>query len=157
MALHDDVRKLASNPTLRDIDPEGLRLIAFSAETRILRAGDTLFRTGDTSDGGYVVLSGTISLRMGDAAPVIVGPPALIGDSALITETVRHATASAVEPSSVLKISRTLFRRVLSEYPDSAERLRATLAARLSGLGEDLAHIRSESFSIDPRFEGFEP
>ena len=150
MALHDDVRSLASNPTLRDIDPEGLRLIAFSAEARILRAGDVLFQAGDTSDGGYVVLSGVIALETTNAPAVIVRPPGLIGDSALITETIRSATAIAREPSSVLKISRALFRRVLSEYPDSAEKLRRTLGARLADLSDDLARLRANGFAPNP-------
>lgn len=142
MALHDDVRNLASNPTLRDLDADALRLIAFSAETRILRAGDVLFRIGDASDAGYVVLSGAIALETTGAPATIVRAPALIGDSALITETVRSATALAREPSSVLKISRALFRRVLSEYPDSAARLRKTLADRLLALRRDLDAVR---------------
>lgn len=138
MALHDDVRNLASNPTLRDIEPEGLRLIAFSAETRILRAGDVLFRSGDPSDGGFVVMSGLIGIEAGGVPPLLVGPPALIGDTALIAETSRHATATARAPSSVLKISRALFHRVLEEFPESALRLRRTLSRRLLDLGAEL-------------------
>lgn len=142
MALQDDVRNLASNPTLRDLDADALRLIAFSAETRILRAGDVLFRQGDVSDGGYVVLSGGIAMETGGGPATIVRAPALIGDSALLTETVRSATALAREPSSVLKVSRALFRRVLSEYPDSAARLRQTLVERLLALRGDLDAVR---------------
>ena len=142
MALHDDVRNLASNPTLRDLEPDALRLIAFSAETRILRAGDILFRRGEPSDGGFVVLSGAISLETGDSLASIARPPALIGDSALIAETVRPCTALAREPSSVLKISRSLFHRVLSEYPDSALRLRRSLGGRLLTLRDDLEAYR---------------
>jgi CRP-like cAMP-binding protein len=145
MALVDDVRDLARNPTLRDLEPEALRLIAFSAETRILRAGDILFRRGDVSDGGYVVLSGSIALETGGPA-TIVRAPMLLGDAALITETSRPATALAREPSSVLKISRTLFHRVLTEYPDSAVRLRRTLANRLDALSQDLDMLRIDAF-----------
>lgn len=145
MALVDDVRDLARNPTLRDLEPEALRLIAFSAETRILRAGDILFRRGDASDGGYVVLSGSIALEA-DGPATIARAPMLLGDTALITETRRPATALAREPSSVLKISRALFHRVLTEYPDSAARLRRTLADRLDVLGQDLDMLRIDAF-----------
>jgi CRP-like cAMP-binding protein len=145
MALVDDVRDLARNTTLRDLDPEALRLIAFSAETRILRAGDVLFERGDISDGGYVVLSGSIALAA-DGEPAIARPPMLIGDTALIASTQRPATATAQEPTTVLKISRTLFHRVLAEYPDSAVRLRQTLAARLIALGQDLDAARAGVF-----------
>jgi CRP-like cAMP-binding protein len=144
MTLQDDVRNLARNPTLSDIDPEGLRLIAFSGETRILRKGDVLFRIGDPSDGGYVVFSGTIALE-GRGGALILEPPALIGDAALIAETICQATATAREPSSVLRISRALFHRVLSEYPDSAARLHRTLTERLKALAHDLDSVRTGS------------
>ena len=141
MALEDDVRNLAHNPTLRDLEPEALRLLAFSAETRILRAGDVLFRRGQASDGGYVLLSGSIALEA-EGPATIVRPPTLLGDSARIIETRRPATALAREPSGVLKISRPLFHRILSEYPDSAVRLRRTLRDRLIGLSGDLDAVR---------------
>ena len=128
MALQDDVRDLASIPTLRDLGPDALRLIAFSGETRILRAGDVLFRRGEMSDGGFVVLSGAVTLETGRGQPTV--------------DTVRPATATAREPSSVLRISRALFRRVLGEYPHGASRLRQTLASRLVALQGDLDALR---------------
>lgn len=138
MALQDDVRSLASNPTLRDLEPDALRLIAFSAEKRELRAGDILFRMGEISDGGYVVLSGSLTLEAGNGPATVAYPPALIGDSALIAETARPCTAVALEPSSIMAISRGLFQRVLTENPESAVRLRRLLATRLLALSEDL-------------------
>ena len=133
MGLEDDIRKLSRIPAFAGIEPEALRLIAFSAETRILRAGDVLFRRDEISNDGFVVLAGSIAMdASGDGVVTarIVRPPALIGDLALLTQTRRSATAIAREPSTVLRISRLLFRRVLHEFPDSAERLRQSLAAR---------------------------
>ncbi len=142
MALGDNVRDLARNATLGDLGPEALRLIAFSAETRFLRAGDILFRRGDASDGGYLIVSGSLVLEA-DGPVTIARPPSLVGDVALLVATLRPATALAREPSSVLKISRDLFRRVLGEYPDSAARLRASMAERLRVLGTDLDGMRA--------------
>ena len=145
MALHDTVRAMASVPALAALDPEALRLIAFSAETRILRAGDVLFNEGEPSDCGYVVLSGMISLANGGGPAIHVGPPTLIGEAAMIVETLRPADARAREPSSVLKISRSLFHRVLSEYPDGASRVRRIVAERLLTLQGDLDTLRQET------------
>ena len=106
MGLEDDIGKLARIPAFAAIEPEALRLIAFSAETRILRAGDVLFRRDEMSNGGFVVLAGSIAMdASGDgAAPArIVRPPGLIGDLALLTQTRRPATAIAREPSTVLR------------------------------------------------------
>ena len=143
MALQDNVRNLAANPTLRDLEADALRLIAFSAETRILRAGDTLFRRGDPSDAGFLVLSGAIALEAASGPATIVRAPTLIGESALVTETNRAATAQAREPSSVLRITRVLFHRVLDEYPDSAAKLFHTLLDRLHGLTAELDALRA--------------
>ena len=129
MALQDDVRTLMSLPAFQHLDPEAVRLIAFSAETRILRAGDMLFRRGDSSDGGFAVLSGAIGLAVSFGRETLVRAPALIGELALVTETTRPATAIAREPTSVLKVPRTLYRRILAEYPESAERVRAVAGA----------------------------
>ena len=143
MALQDNVRNLAQNPTLRDLQPDALRLIAFSAETKILRTGDVLFRRGDDSDAGFVVLSGAVALDTGIGPATLVRAPTLIGESALVTETTRGATATAREPSSVLRITRALFHRVLAEYPESAARLHAILTHRLVGLADELETIRT--------------
>ncbi len=141
MALEDDVATLARNAIFATLAPEALRLLAFSAETRVLRAGDILFRRDEPSNGGFVVLSGSIALDASDhgvSATRIVRPPALIGEIALLARTNRPATAIAREPSNVLRISQPLFRRVLSEDPGGAERLRQALAARLSRFTAEL-------------------
>jgi CRP-like cAMP-binding protein len=143
MALDDDVRNLARNSAFAELEPEALRLLAFSAETRILRAGDVLFRRGDIADAGFVVLSGSIALTTQDdgrAAERILGPQSLIGDLAMITETQRPVTAVAREPSSVLKISRALFHRILQEFPVSAARLRQQMAKNLEAFVAELMH-----------------
>ena len=63
-----------------------------------------------------MVLSGLIGLAAA-GAETLVRPPALLGELALVAETRRPATATAREPTSVLKVSRTLYRRILAEYP----------------------------------------
>ncbi|WP_374308647.1 cyclic nucleotide-binding domain-containing protein [Methylocella sp.] len=145
MALDDDVAKLARNPVFAPLSADALRLLAFSAETRPLRAGDVLFRRDEPSTCGFLILSGSIALdSAGDgAASRILRPPALIGEIALLTTTTRPATAIAREPSSVLRITQPMFRRVLSEYPESAERLRQALASRLDGFIAELERIWS--------------
>jgi len=149
MGLEDDIAKLTRNATFAALEPDALRLIAFSAETRILRAGDILFRRDEPSNGGFVVLSGSIALDASDlgvATARIARPPTLIGDLALLTQTLRPATAIAREPSSVLRISRHLFHRVLNEFPASAERLRRALASRLDEFTRELDAVRRSAF-----------
>ena len=142
MGLQDDVRNLSSLPAFGELEPDALRLLAFSAETRILRTGDTLFRTGDPSDGAYVVRSGSFTVAPEVGSATILRAPALVGEVALLVETARPATLTAREPSSVLKISRVLFRRILSEFPSSAVQMRRSMARRLAALQRDFNSVR---------------
>src|SRR6478609_6355020 len=111
MSLEDDMALLARVAMLAGMERDALRLLAFAAETRQLRAGDVLFRKGDVSDGGYVVASGAIAMIEDDAstADAIIWAGGLIGEVALITETRRPATAIAREPTTVLRLSRAMF------------------------------------------------
>jgi CRP-like cAMP-binding protein len=146
VSLDNDIRQLALAPIFDGLDFEARRLLAFSAETKILRAGDVLFRRGEKSDCGYFVLKGSIALDFsgdGGRAVMIVGPNRLVGERALLAETDRPATAIAREPSTVLKIARHLFLRVLNEYPQAAEQIRRAFAARLAGFVDELSRMPS--------------
>lgn len=138
MALNDYVQQLTKIGLFKSMTMEAVRLIAFSAEARILRPGDVLFQEGEAADGGYVVLSGALALTRADTNAQLVGPGALIGEMALITEMERYATATAQEVTGVLRISRSLFHRILQEFPDSAAGLQAEFAERLREVSENL-------------------
>lgn len=120
MALDDDIANLRRIPLFEDFEVEALRLLTFSAETKLLRAGDALFRRGEPSDGGYILTNGSIALEKHDdgrPADKVLRPFALIGETALITETTRPVTAIAREPATILKITRALFLRILEDFP----------------------------------------
>lgn len=148
MALDQDMDILALQPLLGLLPREALRLLAFAAETRFLRAGDILFRKNETADGAYIVVSGAIALdARDDGAPAmaIAGPGYLLGETALFAEIERPATAIAREMSTVMKLRRSVMARVLAEFPDAAVALRAALSERVRSLSRELA-------GLQPRF-----
>lgn len=152
MSIDEGFRRLSRIALFSELEPEALRLIAFSAETRILRAGDILFHRGEPSDGGFIVLSGEIALYNDAAtrsADAIIGPEGLVGEIALITDTHRPVTAIASEASTVLKVPRSLFHRVLQEFPRSAARVRAAMANRLASFVSELGAFRSRAGASD--------
>ena len=152
MALEDDIAILVQASLFELLDRDALRLVAFAAENRVLRAGDVLFRRGDRSDGGYVVSRGAIALdARDDGAPAafIAGPGALIGQAALFARIARPATATAREPSTVIRISPSLMRRVLEEFPHAAVAMRDAMAAELERLAEGLEGVRRRLLAID--------
>ena len=152
MALDQDMALLARQPLLSLMDRDALRLLAFAAESRILRAGDVLFRAGEPSDGAVLVVSGAVALTAKDDGKhdvEIVGPGALIGELALFTSVPRQVTAIAREPTQVMRLPRSVMRRVLGESPDSAEAIAAAIGARLQGFVGELSAVQDALEAID--------
>lgn len=145
MSLEAQIKTLARVPIFSSLEPDALRLIAFAAETRELAAGDLLFRQGESSDGGYVVTSGSVTLNSSDnttAAGKIIGPGTLLGELGLLISTKNSTTAIARENTTLLKISRRLFLRTLDASPISALQLRKARARELATLSAELEKAR---------------
>lgn len=139
MRLDDVIDLLRALPLFRNVDSEALRLLAFSAVRRQLRAGDILFRRGDAAEGGYLVISGEIVLDQGDnGAPssLVFGPGTLIGQMALFTLLQRPATAIARDASAVLVFTRELMLKVLDSHPRAATQLKEALAREVRDFAE---------------------
>jgi len=157
MALEDDIAVLTRAPLFGLLEIDAVRLIAFAAETRTLRAGEVLFRKGDRADGAFVVVRGAIALdgrEDGSPAAFVAEPGAVIGQNALFLRGLRPATATARESSSVMRISPTLVRRVLEEYPHAAGVLHQAMVKDLIGLSGGLERVRQQLLAIEGGEEG---
>ncbi len=137
MSIEDDVALLERVPTLRLLGTTALRMVAIGSEQRDLARGDVLFSVGDDADAGFVVQRGALRVEDG-GAEIIAGPGALIGELALIVAMRRPSSAVAIEHSSVIRVARSLFQRVLESDPAAARRLRDELATRTSQLASDI-------------------
>jgi CRP-like cAMP-binding protein len=62
----------------------------------------------------------------------------LIGELALIAAMQRPATATAIDHSSVIRVARSLFQRVLESDPAAARRLRDEFASRTSQIASEM-------------------
>lgn len=152
MALEDDIATLSQAPLFNLLEKDALRLVAFASETRSYREGDVLFKKGDRSDGGYVVTRGAIALDAaedGSPAVFVAGPGALVGQAALFARVERRATATAQEPSTIIRVTPSLMRRVLEEFPDAAAAIHEVMAEELTRLTEGLERVRQQLLAID--------
>ena len=138
MALDDDIRILERVRLLEGFTSEQLRLLAFGAETMRLKAGRELFQEGAPADCAFVVASGTVELYRDIAGRRVIigtaGPASLLGELALITGTNRLTGAVAATDVEVIRLNRSLFRRILEEYPDVAATLHARIASEMHAL-----------------------
>lgn len=148
MAIEQDIDALRQVLMFSELNADQLRLLAFSAETVKLATNEILFQEGDVAGSGFVVTQGEIQLiQRGSGQAVSVGhlgPGDVVNELALISETLRPATAIATQPSQVIKIRRSLFRRFITEYPDIAVRLETSLRDRLQQTIDQLKQARQK-------------
>jgi CRP-like cAMP-binding protein len=145
MGLDDDIAFFEQVPIFAALDKQALRILAIGAETRQLSSGAVLFYAGELADGGYIVQEGTLQLEPGTFAEgkeITVGPGTLVGELALLTDAVCQSTAIAKEPVTVIRISRSLFRKMLEGYPAAAVTLREMLSGRLEAWMRELGTVK---------------
>ena len=135
MALEDDMAVLARVALFTTLGSDELRLIAFGAEPHELAKGRLLCRSGETADGAFVLMSGSLA-RIGENSEQVerrfTEPGTLVGELSLLTRCAWQSTIMAETNCRLLRLPRALFRRILEEYPKAAFELRERLTADLS-------------------------
>jgi CRP-like cAMP-binding protein len=145
VSIEDDIAFLERVPALSILGRDALRILAIGSESRYVHEGSALFGEGEDADSAFVVQEGSFDLvsEKSALAPAEAGPGTLIGELALLTETKRPAAAIAREPSSVVRIPRQLFLKMLEGYPDAAVRMRDALATRVNQAAGELTRVRA--------------
>jgi CRP-like cAMP-binding protein len=153
MTIEDDIAFFERVPTLGLLGRDALRILAIGAESQYVHGGEILFQAGDEADTAFVIQEGRFSLASGlagdSAGPMVVGRGSLIGELALLIDSKRAATATALEPSTVLRIPRNLFLKVLDGFPDVARKLREVLLRRNDQSTTDIFGVRTKLDSAD--------
>ena len=152
MTIEDDIAFFERVPILHLLGRGALRILAIGAESRYVHGGEVLFSAGDQAEGGYVVQEGAFSLTSQRSdEDVTVGPGTLLGELALFAESERVATATATEPSTVLRIPRSLFLKTLESFPEAARKLRDILASRADMSLREIQRVREALEQHDAR------
>jgi CRP-like cAMP-binding protein len=143
MALEDDIVIFQHVPTFAVLGKQALRILAIGAESRTLQSGAVLIRAGDRTDAGFLVQQGSLLLEQSDEKEsYTIGAGALLAELALFTDVISPVTATAQEPTTVLRISRSLFHKTLEGYPIAAKKLRDTIARRVDAWTQDLTAMQ---------------
>lgn len=125
----------ASDPLFRGLDGETLRDLDAASETVELPLGSTLFAQGDPGDAMYLLVAGRIDVRLqrdGHASTIdVVEPPALLGETALMTGRPRSASLVAREASVLRRLPVDAFERLAARHPILLERLEEHTRPRL--------------------------
>ncbi|MCE7987704.1 MAG: hypothetical protein DYG89_41600 [Caldilinea sp. CFX5] len=124
---------------------------ALHAELEVvyLAANQLLFRQGDPGDSLYVLVAGrlTIEIQQPTGATLVVdeaAPYQLIGEMALLTGQSRGATVTAVVESTLLRLAKAGFERLLLRHPTLIDHLTQSMLPRLRQ--QQLLHILTNLF-----------
>lgn len=125
----------ATVPLFAGTDAASLRDLDAASETLELAAGAPLFAQGDPGDAMYLLVEGRLDVRLtrdGQATSIdVLAPPALLGETALLTGRPRSAGIVALEPARLVRLPADAFARVADRHPELLRRLEAHIRPRL--------------------------
>ena len=139
--LIEKVMILKGSEFFRFFPGSDLAGVASLADVRHVEANEVVFEQGDEGDAFYVVVQGAIRISRGSTVFATLGPREGFGEMAILDRETRSATATAVEDTTLLRLDRDSFDRVVEANPVVArgiyrvltERLRNTLAKVAAG------------------------
>ena len=135
MSIKEEVEVLRNIPLFAKLEPAKLKLLAFTGERMNFNAGQELFHQGDQGDAMYVILAGTADVLIdspgGQIRVAELKRNNFVGDMAILCDVPRTATITAREPLTTLKISKDMFYRLVTEFPQMAIEMMRELAHRL--------------------------
>ena len=111
--------------------------------TRAYRNKQVVFSQGDAADAVFYVERGKVKLtvvstRGKEAVIGVLEQGSFFGEGCLAAQPLRMSTASAIQPSSIIRVGKSTMVRVLHREPDFAELFTAYLLSRNVRIEEDL-------------------
>jgi CRP/FNR family transcriptional regulator, cyclic AMP receptor protein len=94
-------------------------------------AGAQIIDRGTVEDWLFVVADGRVRVHVGDRTVVEVGPGGVVGELAVLSPAPRSASATAMEPSLLLRLRRDPFEELLDDRPEIARAVIEALARML--------------------------
>jgi NTE family protein len=125
---------LRNVPVFAGLAPRMLEHVAALASEVGLARGEFLFRQGEPADGVYVVRVGHLEvLQDGDSSQAIntLTRGAVLGELALLSESVRSASVRALRDTELVKIDKRSFDSLLHAEPELALSLTRVLSTQL--------------------------
>ncbi len=144
IAVSEERIDLADSALGHGLAATDLQHLAACLQARHYAAGDAVFRSGDLGRSLFIVVHGTVSIRLGQSGKRLAafGPGVVFGEMALLEGKPRSADAVADAATELLELSDAAFTDLCQQQPALANHLLRnlgiTLADRLRQTTEDL-------------------
>ena len=149
MSLNEEVQILRNIPLFARMDASKLKLLAFTSERMTFPGGDILFRQGELADCAYIVIGGDAEVLVdtpkGQVCVATLGRNDIVGEIAILIDVPRTATVRAKTDLTTLRISKDLFFRLVTEFPQMAIEIMRELAHRLEKTTSQLREAMSRA------------
>ena len=100
-------------------------------EHELFHAGQTVFKEGDPGEVMYGIQEGEVEIRIGSEPVVTLGPGAILGEMALVSNEPRSATAIAKTDCRLVPISKKRFEFMVQQTPFFATEVMRVMAENL--------------------------
>jgi CRP/FNR family cyclic AMP-dependent transcriptional regulator len=104
---------LLETPMFEKLEPSEIMEIIHIVEVEIHKAGDIIFREGDTGDAWYVLYHGAVDVlkhgASGEKKITSLGPQSCFGEISILDGSPRSATIRVAEDSVVFRVPRDAF------------------------------------------------
>lgn len=148
MGVNDEVEVLKKVPFFAKVDPAKLKLLAFTSERMSFKPDQLICKQGDMGDAAFIILDGQADVLLEtDDGPIKVasfGPNDIVGEIAILIDVPRTATVKATETTTTLKITKDLFFRMISDFPEISVEVMRVLAQRLDRTNTQLREARGQ-------------
>ena len=148
MSLNEEVDVLRNIPMFSNIESSKLKLLAFTSERLTFQKGQLVCEQGDVGESMYVIVGGDvdviINLPTGPLTVASMRKNDFFGELALLCDVPRTATIQATSELTTLRISKDLFYRLATEFPQMAIEVMRVIAQRLVQTTSDLQQTKNE-------------
>ena len=109
-----------------------------STESRIVHAGEHIFRQGEAGTEMFLVKSGAVDIRRGNKTLETVEAGGIFGEMALIDGSPRSADAIAHTDAEIFPVGTRQFEFMVAEAPYFATSVMSVMAKRLRRANDDV-------------------
>lgn len=144
MSIEALAKPFLNLPLFAGLRPLQLTEIVRSATRVIYNPGDVLIAEDQSGDAAIVIISGEAfrtSMALTGEPAELVGSGALVGEMAMLIETVHSSTVIARTVVRALKIARADLHEIMMQEPEIADHFVTKISARLSAMAAELRAI----------------
>ena len=135
MSLTEEVELLRNIPLFAKVEPSKLKLLAFTSERMTFEPDQVVFKQGDMGDSAYIIVEGEADIMIDSpAGPINIANMSrndFFGEIAILCDVPRTATVRATTKLVTLRISKELFFRLITEFPQMSVEIMRELASNL--------------------------